>query len=389
MLMLSTIIIVISTLGWAFLTTGFKEYRRKEWLTLWTLTAVIMVLLYLFTTRTDGLIPEALRMPLNKLSLFWVVTQFVLVAFFPVWFAVALGRWLYGRKGAEKEGLWRKVGWAILGISVITSAKAIYFPDPWRVVPIEIVSEEVPPALVGMKIAQITDTHISYPWQLARLKDQVEKAAAEKADILIFTGDLADNVQIIAATTQIFKDAEGKFPLGVWFLLGNHEYIRGVDKFLEVYKEKNVHLLRNTGVTLEYKGTSFYLAGVDYPFSKDLRGGRGITQGGASSDPVQAVEDLKESLKDRKPGEFTILAAHHPVIFDEAFNQGITLSFAGHTHAYQVGLNGRSANVFMKYAWGLYGNSKGYGYVSSGSGEWLPVRIGVPEEVVIFTLKRP
>lgn len=385
MLMIGAILLVISTLGWAFLTTGFREYRRREWLTLWILATVIMVMIFSFTTRMDGLIPETLRAPLNKLALSWFVIQCILVAFFPIWFGVALARWTLKRKGIEKEGLWRKMGWAILGIAVIISVKSIYFPEPWHVVPVEIVSEEVPAALDGMKIVQITDTHVSYPGHLARLQAQIDAAVAEKADILIFTGDLADDVQDIPAATQIFKDAESKFPLGVWFILGNHEYIRGIDRFLQVYEEKNIHLLRNTGVTLERNGIPFYLAGVDYPFPKNWQSG----VGGGIADPVQAAEDLKNSLQGRKPGEFTILAAHHPLVFDEAFAQGITLSFAGHTHAYQVGLNHRSVNIFQKYAWGLYGNSNRFGYVSSGSGEWLPVRINAPQEIVVFTLKRP
>lgn len=380
------VVMLLSVLGWSFLTTGFIKFRRREWLVLWLFIATVVFAAYLFAARGGSGTPLFLREQLANGAMFWLVLQIALVVFCPIWFGIAFFRWLGKRKGKENEFLWQRIGRIVLILAIAISIKAVYFPDPWEIAQVDIVSEEIPAELEGMKIAQITDTHILYPEHLDRVRAQVAGAVASEADILIMTGDFVDGLEYLPEAAQIFKDAEKNFPLGIWFTLGNHEYIRGVEPFIKTYQEKGLPLLVNSGVTLDYHGTPFYLAGVDYPFPESWRVDR---SGGASADIEVAKKDLAAALKDRKAGEFTILAAHHTVIFDEAFKEGITLSFAGHTHGYQIGFQRKSLNIFTKYAWGLYGDAQGYGYVSSGAGEWFPVRVGAPQEVVIFTLKRP
>lgn len=379
-------VMLLSVMGWAFLTTGFIKFRRREWLVLWLFIGTVVFATYLFAGRVDSGLPSLVREQLVNAALFWLVLQAALIVFFPIWFGVAFFRWIGKKKGKENELLWQRIGRIVLIFAVTISIKAVYFPDPWEIANVDIVSEQIPPELEGMKIAQITDTHILHRKHLERVRAQVAGAVASEADILIMTGDFVDGMEYLPEAAQIFKDAEKKFPLGIWFTLGNHEYIRGVEPFLKTYEEKGLPLLKNSGVTLAYHGAPFYLAGVDYPFPQSWREGQG---GGASADLAVAKKDLAEALKNRQPGEFTILAAHHPIIFDEAAKEGIVLSFAGHTHGYQIGFQRKSLNVFAKYAWGLYGDDQGYGYVSSGAGEWFPVRLGAPEEIVIFTLKRP
>lgn len=375
---------LLSVMGWIFLTTGFIKFRRREWLVLWLFIGTLIFAMYLAVGRAADSIPLSLREPLTNIAMMWLVLQMVLIVFCPIWFGIAFFRWLGKRKDKENEWIWQRIGRILLIFAIAISVKVVYFPDSWEIVRVDIVSEQVPAELNGMKIAQITDTHILFPEHLERVKAQVAGAAASEADILIMTGDFVDGLDHLPEAVQIFKDAEKKFPLGIWFTLGNHEYIRGIDSFLKIYEEKGIPLLRNSGVTLTYHGVPFYLAGVDYPFPQNWRQGGG----GASADLTVAKKDLAEALKDRKAGQFTILAAHHPVIFDEAYKEGIVLSFAGHTHGYQIGYQRKSLNIFTQYAWGLYGNARGYGYVSSGAGEWFPVRVGAPQEVVIFTLKK-
>ena len=373
-----------STLAWLFLTTGFIKYRRREWLVLWLLVTVIAILFYRWGRSGEMLFPF-LRSLIVSLSMFWIVLQGALLAAFPAWLGIAFFRLLGKWRGFEWEKNFQKIGMGVLILAIGIAGKAAWFPMTWELTPIEIHSENVPAGLDGMKIAQLTDVHVSLPEHVERLKEQLGGAVEAKADILIFTGDFVDDLDHLPAAIQAFKDVEAEFPLGVWFILGNHEYGRGLNSFTAAYEEADFPLLINEGVTLEYKGTPFYLAGVDYPYPESRRSGMG---GGSASLSV-AERDLVTALQDRPMGQTTILAAHHPIIFDKAFEEEILLSFAGHTHGYQAGIAGKSLlSPFVKYAWGLYGDENAYGYVSGGAGEWFPVRVGVPREVVIFTLRQ-
>jgi predicted MPP superfamily phosphohydrolase len=239
--------------------------------------------------------------------------------------------------------------------------------------------------LNGLRIAQISDTHVIYPEDVDQVKAQIEAAKVGKADLLFFTGDLADTTALIPNTVTVFKEAEKDFPLGVWFVLGNHEYFQGLPLFMAEFEKQKVRLLRNEGATLSYQGTSFYLGGVDYPWKGNVFSRDG---GGASFDMAAAESDLDRVLS-RKPADlYMVLGAHHPGAFDLSFDKKVGLTLSGHTHASQVGFGGRSLNPFVKYNWGLYEKDGFWGYVTSGAGEWFPIRFGAQEEVVIFTLRR-
>lgn len=386
LILVVSVVMVISTLGFVFLTTGFLKYRKREWLVFWYFLTILLLALYFGINGFRGSLPAPLEVQLGNLSLVWLVFQFFVILGFPLWIGIGVVRWISGKGGKNWERIFEKISLFVVILTMGFAVIAVYFPEPWRVVRVEISSEKVPEGLHGLKVAQMTDTHILYPEHLQRLKSQIAGAAAAKADVLIFGGDFVDEIRLLPEALRIVKDMEKEFPLGIWFILGNHEYIRGIEPFLEEMQKQEVRLLRNEGVSLFYKETPFYLAGVDYPFPETWHQGQG---GGAAADLNIAEKDLVLALKNRKKDEFTILAAHHPISFDLAFAEGIPLSFAGHTHGYQVGWNGRSLNVFAQYAWGLYGDAaRGYGYVSGGSGAWFPVRLGVPEEVVIFMIQK-
>lgn len=386
LILVLSVVMVVSTLGFAFLTTGFFKYRKREWLVIWYLFTFLMIALYFGTTFLSDSLSPSLRIFLLRFSLVWLLLQCFLILAAPLWLSIAVFRGIFQEKQKISEQIFEKISSIVVIMAIGFSVITIYFPEPWRLVQVEVASETIPEGLDGLKVAQITDTHILYPEHLQRLKAQISGAAAAKADILVFGGDFVDENKLLPEALQIVKEMEKEFPLGVWFILGNHEYLRGIDTFLAEVEKKDVRLLKNEGISLSYYGTPFYLAGVDYPFPETWRQGQG---GGASADLGVAKKDLEQALLNRPKNVFTILAAHHPASFDFAFEQGVPLSFAGHTHGYQVGWNGRSLNFFARYAWGLYGDAaRGYGYVSGGAGAWFPIRLGVPEEVVIFTLKK-
>jgi predicted MPP superfamily phosphohydrolase len=90
-----------------------------------------------------------------------------------------------------------------------------------------------------------------------------------------------------------------------------------------------------------------------------------------------------------RPDAFRILLAHHPHAFDPAADMGIPLTLSGHTHGGQIMLtpNWGAGRVF-KYWSGLYEKDRAKLVVSNGVGNWFPLRIGAPAEIVHLTLRQ-
>jgi predicted MPP superfamily phosphohydrolase len=86
---------------------------------------------------------------------------------------------------------------------------------------------------------------------------------------------------------------------------------------------------------------------------------------------------------------FTILLAHHPYAFNAAIAAGIPLTLAGHTHGGQLMLTPKIGfgPWLYRYWSGLYVEGKSQLVVSNGAGNWFPLRIGAPAEVIHLTLE--
>jgi len=78
--------------------------------------------------------------------------------------------------------------------------------------------------------------------------------------------------------------------------------------------------------------------------------------------------------------------SHHPDFFPFAASHGAALTLAGHHHGGQVRLFGRPLRAYT-YLHGPYRLGDAHLDVTAGVGHWLPVRIGVPREIVIVTLR--
>jgi uncharacterized protein len=95
-------------------------------------------------------------------------------------------------------------------------------------------------------------------------------------------------------------------------------------------------------------------------------------------------------LDQRDQGAFPILLAHHPHAFDTAAAAGIPLTLAGHTHGGQIHVSdqvGFGPWIF-RYWSGQYRLADSVCVVSNGTGNWFPVRVNAPAELIHLTLRR-
>ncbi len=241
----------------------------------------------------------------------------------------------------------------------------------------------LPPALDGLRIVQLTDVHASAFMPVEEIRHVAGMAQELKADLVFHTGDTLTSrgdplAEAIAELSQI-QSAHGSFGC-----LGNHEIYAGVtDTATRLFTERGVRLLRNQNAELEINGAQVNLIGVDYQ-----RQPRGLEPESWKPYFLKGVEKLV------RPEAVNILLTHNPNSFLRAADLGIQLSLAGHTHGGQVQveiLDSRwsPARFITPFISGLYERSGSHLYVSRGVGTIaMPLRLNAPAEISLLTLRR-
>ena len=237
---------------------------------------------------------------------------------------------------------------------------------------------DLPLALNGLKIAHMTDIHIGPYVAASDLDAMLSLLRRESPDLLAITGDSVDDMAMLPAVAKVLQSHVPAFPLGTWFCMGNHEYIRGPLAIRRMLENCGVNVLINRHERIPFHSGEFYLAGVDYPMGARMK-----------IHPDDAANCLDQACQGMSAESFTVLLAHHPDFLPGAFARHIRLTLAGHTHGAQVGWGTHSALEFLyPYMRGVYQDGGNMGFVSSGAGHWLPFRLNCPPEVSLITLRK-
>jgi predicted MPP superfamily phosphohydrolase len=259
---------------------------------------------------------------------------------------------------------------------------------------VDVPISNLPPELDGLRIAQLSDIHIGDYMPPAEIARAVAMANDLRPDIAFVTGDFVSRVGD-PLDTCIAELSHLQAPLGVYGCNGNHEIYAGVeDEAQRIFHEKGMQLLRAQSKVIEHNGASFNLLGVDY--QRDH-----MTSGGSTGPMLQEIEHL---IRRDMPN---ILLSHNPNSFNRAAELGIELSLAGHTHGGQVKFeivdhSVSPARLITPFVAGHYtlpmtNGHAGAGpvanqaalYVNRGLGTFgFPVRIGVPPEITLLTLRK-
>lgn len=264
------------------------------------------------------------------------------------------------------------VGGVLLGASGARGGQAMA-----EVVEMDLAFPELPPALEGLKILQYSDVHLGHFIDLDEVRRLVELGRAARPDLVVLTGDIADDLALLPEALALFKEIGARH--GVYGAIGNHEYFRGLEDTLRGYERAQVPLLLEDGATLDLDGARLHLSGADDP----------RYLGRQSADFFARTVD--RALDGAPSDAFHVLLSHRPEGFAAAQRHGVHLTLSGHTHGAQVGINGRSLFEPLlpdKYLWGHYAEGRSRLYTSSGAGHWFPFRLGCPRELPVLRLVR-
>ncbi|MGE5612582.1 MAG: metallophosphoesterase [Bacillota bacterium] len=248
--------------------------------------------------------------------------------------------------------------------------------DDFRIRRLMVGIPELPPALEGLTIAHITDVHTGRFTPDSKLAAIVEQTNRLNADLVVLTGDLIDfNLTDLPAALGMVQQLQAR--VGLFMCEGNHDLIEDRDEFELQVKAAGVPLLLNESAVISIKGHPVQMLG--------LRWGK---YGRYDS---QIDRDMESLLRLRQKGTFPILLAHHPHAFDSAAQAGIPLTLAGHTHGGQLMLTKDigAGSLMFRYWSGLYQRGGSSLVVSNGVGNWFPLRVNAPAEIIHLTLRRP
>ncbi len=258
--------------------------------------------------------------------------------------------------------------------AVALAAVAITLVGLWNarrtaaVVVVEVPIRDLPAALHGFSIAQISDIHIGPTIKRGYLQSIVDAVNALDADMVAVTGDLVDG-SVADLGHHVAPLATLNSRHGTYFVTGNHEYYSGAHAWIVELRRLGVQVLMNEHVVLAHGEASLLVAGVtDY--------GAHHFDPSHRSDPQAALHQAPEHARIR------VLLAHQPRSAAAAALAGFHLQLSGHTHGGQFLPWNFLVRFQQPFTAGLHRLKDLWVYTSRGTGYWgPPKRFGAPSEI--------
>lgn len=231
--------------------------------------------------------------------------------------------------------------------------------------------------LEGFRIGLLADFHRG----LYVTEDDIKKAAnhmmEERPHIVLLAGDFVEGNARKYIASCLSALSVIRASLGVYAVLGNHDYWTDASYISDSLRDSDIILLKNDIAELTWKGTKFFLIGLD--------------------DAWEGNPDLRPSFSQVPSDAMKILLVHEPDYAENVGNPSfwLPLQLSGHSHGGQVRFPIVGAPMLpylaRKYPIGLQ-KVRGYDrwvYTTRGVGVTIPVRLNCRPEVTILTLTRP
>jgi uncharacterized protein len=234
-----------------------------------------------------------------------------------------------------------------------------------------------PVACDGIRVAVLADLHVGSPFngpsKLQRIRELAQRA---HPDLILLAGDYVIH-GVAGGTFSAPEEIAAELrslaaPLGVWAVLGNHDWWFDAPRVQRAFESVGIPVLEDAAVAVRRGTCGFWVAGI--------------------SDFWEGRHDVTRALE-RVPNQAPVIAfTHNPDVFPSIPGR-VSLTIAGHTHGGQVyvPLVGRPvvpSNYGQRYAVGHIVEQNRHLFVSSGLGtSIIPVRFLVPPEISIIALR--
>lgn len=180
-------------------------------------------------------------------------------------------------------------------------------------------------------------------------KNLIDAINAQKPDIVLFGGDICDDVIPHNNTELVLKEIANKYPC--FYVSGNHEYwSKEIDKIKEMFRAYGVKVLEGSCEVISINGNKINICGIDDPDAEKYTDNKETL--------YQQLEACKKAYDNKY---YTILLAHRPCYIKTYFEHDFDLVLSGHAHGGQWripgilnGLYAPDEGWFPKYAGGRY-----------------------------------
>lgn len=402
-ILILVVVVVAEYYMWKAIQTLFPgdKYRWVRW----TYVVLNTLLLFVFlSSRTllKNVSSSHTLMYLQALFVIFALSKLIVFLFFFVNDITQISNYAY-QKATSKPSTGALISRSsflstlALSVATIPAASLIYgmiinaYNYQYRRVKIKF--PNLPDAFDGFTIVQLSDIHSGSFTQTAPIEKAVEKINQLNADVILFTGDLVNNVaEEMHPYVNVFGRLCAKH--GVLSVTGNHDYGDYVpwdskeekranfQRFIQVHKDMGWDLLMNEHRVFERNGEKIAIIGIEN-WGHALR----FPRYGKLADAYKGTEEIP----------FKVLMSHDPSHWDAQVRPefpDVDLTLSGHTHGFQFGVESKylkwspSQWVYKQWA-GLYQIGKQYLYVNRGFGFLgYPGRVGILPEITIIELQK-
>ncbi len=282
-------------------------------------------------------------------------------------------------------------------IAAVPFASMIYGmlrgPNRYDLRKVKINAPGLPDSFHGLKVIQISDLHVGSFLSQEPLQRAVELILEQKPDVIFFTGDLVNDRH--EETLEYFETLRKiQAPMGVFSILGNHDYgdyfqwnsieekRSNLDSLKKIHGKLGWNLMLNQHTYIESGGEKIGLIGVENWSAKGN---------------FSKYGDLKKAVEGFAPQPYNILLSHDPSHWHAEVTKEhkyVDLTLSGHTHGFQFGVEipgfkwSPVQYVYKEWA-DLYNDGPQNLYVNRGLG-WIgyPGRVGILPEITVFELNK-
>jgi hypothetical protein len=217
----------------------------------------------------------------------------------------------------------------------------------------------------ALRVAHLSDLHVTERIPLAYYQQVMERVSQEQADLVFITGDFVTELRYLALLPDLLGRLHGR--LGVYAILGNHDYWADASQVAEVVQASGIHLLRDGWQRLAVAGQKdILLLGCEAPWS-----------GKPCNPPALTQDDFALALSHSADNIFWLARA------------GATSVFCGHYHAGQFQVPGLGPLVIpsaygRRYYQGHFMIAGAHLFVTAGVGAARPpFRLYCPPDVLV------
>ena len=383
---------------------GSPKTRSIIFTSYWTISIIALIVLFILPLLNLDNYSKGVRSTVFAIIIGFFLAKLIASVFFLVDDIRRGIQWLVGKiffrntegEQIEESKISRSIFLSWLGIAVggtLFSSLLYGFSNKYnyKVKKIKLNFPNLPASFKGIKIVQISDIHSGSFTNKNAVEKGVQKILQLKPDLILFTGDLVNNESgEMTGYMDVFNQL--KAPMGVYSILGNHDYgdykhwpnaqakKQNLEWLKQIHAQLGWRLLLDENVILKRNNDQIALIGI---------------QNWSALKRFPKYGNLQKAYQGAENLPFKILMSHDPTHWDAEVRpkySDIDLMLAGHTHGMQFGVEipgfkwSPVQYVYKQWA-GLYEEGSQKLYVNRGYGFiGYPGRVGILPEITLFEL---